>query len=111
LEDSERHAAFAYGEPTDLTLPKFARVSLRTNATVHPCPIRPEKTVRTTIGHEPAIFAEMYCPASGGPFVLTAFVIHAGFADVFFTYTNARGSEADTRSWFRALLGFVSFKV
>jgi hypothetical protein len=38
-------------------------------------------------------------------------VIHAGFADVFFTYTNARGSEADTRSWFRALLGFVSFKV
>ena len=109
LEDPEGHAAFAFGEATDTPLQKFADAFRRTNATVHPCPAEPERTESITIGHERAILDEMYCPKSGGPFVLTAFAIHAGHAHVFFTYTNAAGNEAPTRSWFGSLLEEIAF--
>ena len=109
LEDPQGDAAFAFGEPTHATLRAFAAGLRRTNATVHPCPVRPERTRSITIGHEPAILDEMYCPKAGGPFVLTAFVIHSGIGHVFFTYTNAVGNEAPTRSWFGSLLKEISF--
>jgi hypothetical protein len=109
LEDPEGHAAFAFGESTDTTLQKFAAAFRKTNATVHPCPVKPDRTESITIGHEQAILDEMYCPKSGGPFVLTAFVIHAGDAHVFFTYTNVVGNEAATRAWFGSLLKDISF--
>jgi hypothetical protein len=109
LEDPEGHAAFAFAEATDMTLRRFADAFRRTNATVHPCPVEPDRTGSITIGHERAILDEMYCPTSGGPFVLTAFVIYAGDAHIFFTYTNAAGNEAPTRSWFGSLLREISF--
>jgi len=109
LEDPEGHAAFAFGESTDTTLRRYATAFRRTNATVHPCPVQPDRTGSITIGHERAILDEMYCPRSGGPFVLTAFVIHSGQVHVFFTYTNEAGNEAPTRSWFGSLLREISF--
>jgi hypothetical protein len=69
----------------------------------------PERTGSITVGHERAILDEMHCPKSGGPFVLTAFVLHAGHVDVFFTYTSVAANEASTRSWFESLLKDVSF--
>lgn len=109
LEDPQGDAAFSFGEPTHATLQAFAAGFRRTNATVHPCPVSPARTRSITIGQEPAILDEMYCPKAGGPFVLTAFVIHAGLAHVFFTYTNTAGNEAPTRSWFGSLLKEISF--
>lgn len=111
LEDPEGHAAFAYGEHIEANLDEFVSGLRRTNASVHPCPVKPEKTQPTTIGHEPAILDEMHCPASGGAFVLTAFVIHAHNAYVFFTHTVGPGSEASTRSWFVSLLKDISFNL
>jgi hypothetical protein len=73
------------------------------------CPVEPDRTESISIGHEWAILDEMYCPKGGGPFVLTAFVIHSGQAHVFFTDTNAAGNEAPTRSWFGSLLEEISF--
>jgi hypothetical protein len=109
LEDAEGHAAFAFGEPTDTSLHRFVAAFRRTNATVHPCPIEPDRTEPITIGNERGVLDEMYCPRSGGPFVMTAFVIHAGQAHVFFTYTNVAGTEGPTRFWFGSLLQNIAF--
>jgi hypothetical protein len=111
LEDPQAHTAFAFGERTEASLEKFVTAFRRTNATVHPCPVRPEKTGPITIGNEPAILDQMHClPLSSGPFVLTAFVVHAGRAYVFYTLAVAL-SDAATRSWFMSLLKDISFEV
>jgi hypothetical protein len=111
LKDLEGHAAFAFGERSDATLQRFVTAFRRTNATVHAgCPVRPEKTGPITIGNEPAILDQMHCPPSGGPFVLTAYVVHAGRAYVFATLAVAL-SDAATRLWFVSLLKDVSFEV
>ncbi|MGA9160013.1 MAG: hypothetical protein WB297_04005, partial [Actinomycetota bacterium] len=111
LKDLEAHTAFAFGERTEESLQKFVTAFRRTNATVHAgCPVKPEKTGPITIGNEPAILDQMHCPPSGGPFVLTAYVVHAGRAYVFFTLAVAL-SEAATRSWFSSLLKDISFEV
>jgi hypothetical protein len=111
LKDPEAHTAFAFGERTKASLQELVTAFRRTNATVHPCPVRPEKTGPITIGNEPAILDQMQClPTPGGPFVLTAFVVHAGRAYVFYTLAVAL-SEATTRSWFMSLLKDISFEV
>ena len=105
--------AFGFGMSTEAGLGRFATRFRRANANVHPCPVKPERTDRTTVGSEPAIVDEMHCPAAGGPFVMTAFVVHDGRAYVFFTYTVITGRDAEnfTRSWFASLLEAISFDV
>jgi hypothetical protein len=49
-------------------------------------------------------------PAEDGVFALTAFVIHAGRVQVFFTYEQP-GNEAAMRAWFGSLLENVSLDV
>ena len=104
--DAQR--AFVYGEPTKATLEDSAAASRAANAKVHPCPVNPETTRSVTIDREPAILDQMHCPAKDGVFTLTAFVIHAGRAYVFFTYQQP-GDEAAMRVWFGSLLKAVSF--
>jgi hypothetical protein len=101
------HRVFAYGEPAKTTLKGFVAASRKANAKLRQCRVEPEKTGTTTIGGEPAILDETHC---NGVFALTASVIHAGRADVFFTYDQP-GKEAAMRTWFRSLLKSVSFDV
>jgi hypothetical protein len=111
LKDLEEHTALAFGERTKASLLEFVTAFRRTNATVHAgCPVRPEKTGPITIGNAPAILDQMHCPASSGPFVLTAYVVHAGRVHVFYTLAVAL-SDAATRSWFMSLLKDFSFEV
>jgi hypothetical protein len=109
LTGPDGQRAFAFAEPSDAELEEYAAAFRATNATVHPCPRKPEATRSTTIGGAPAILDEMHCPASSGPFTMIAFVLHNGHANVFFTYSIAPGSEAFTRGWFEPLLGGISF--
>jgi hypothetical protein len=104
----EGQRAFAYGEPTKLALSSLVEALRKTDATIHPCPITPEATSSPTIGGEPAIVDEEHCPAAGGPFVITAYVIHAGRAYIFFTYSIPPGTEDFTRAWFEPLLRLIS---
>lgn len=96
--------AFAYGERTKATLDAYAAASLRTNATIHPCPANPDTTTRLTIGGAPALLVSLNC----GVFALTAFVVRAGRAYVFTMYDDP-GSEAHDRATFEGLLKAVSF--
>jgi hypothetical protein len=111
LVGPEGQRAFAFGTPSDAGLQPFVTRFRKASAKVHPCPVKPERTERTTVGGEPAIVDEMHCPASGGPFVTTAFMLHARHAYVVFTYTVITGPEAEafTRSWFASLLEDISF--
>jgi hypothetical protein len=110
MEGPEGQRAFAFGEPWDATLQEFVTASRAANATAHPCPRKPETTRSTTIGGEPAVLDEMHCPVPGGPFTMTAFVVHDGHVNVFFTYSVAPGSEAFTRAWFEPFLMGISFE-
>jgi hypothetical protein len=79
------------------------------NARVHPCRVQPANTASITVGGEPAILDQEHCAPTGGPFVITAYVIHGGRGYVFFTYSIPTGSEPFTRSWFKSLLSSISF--
>jgi hypothetical protein len=104
----EGQDAFAFAGPTKDTLKKVVANFRVTDSKVHPCPVKPEASRRTTIDGEPAIVDEEHCPAGGGPFVLQAFTTHAGQLYVFFTYDQP-GKEAEMRKWFGSLLQDVSF--
>jgi hypothetical protein len=108
LTGPESQLAFGYAAPTEATLKRFVARFRVTDSKVHPCPVEPETSRRTTISGEPAIVHEKYCPAAGGPFVLQAFTKHAGQMHVFFTYAAA-GNEPAMREWFDSLLQSVSF--
>jgi hypothetical protein len=105
----EGEQAYAYAEATKEDLQQFAARSRAVNATVHPCPAKPQVSTTTTIGGEPAILDQEHCPAPGGPYVITAFVGHGGRAYVFFTYSIPAGTDGFTRQWFVSFLKDVSF--
>jgi hypothetical protein len=108
LSGQELQRAFGFAETTKDTLKKFVAKFRVTDSKVHPCPVEPEASTRTTISGEPAIVFEEHCPAGSGPFVLQAFATHAGQVYVFFTYDQP-GEEAEMRKWFGSLLQAVSF--
>ncbi|HEY7003349.1 MAG TPA: hypothetical protein VH281_03630 [Gaiellaceae bacterium] len=108
LSGPEYQRAFAFGEPTKDALKKFVAKFRVADSKVHPCPVKPEASTRTTIDGEPAIVVEEHCPAGGGPFVLQAFTTHAGQVYVFFTYDQS-AKEAEMREWFGSLLQGVAF--
>lgn len=95
---------FAYGASTTATLAAFAAASRATSATERGCP-KPDTTTRLMIGGAPALLDSGSC---NGVFVLTAYVVRAGRADVFVMYDQP-GSEAADRAGFDALLKAVSF--
>jgi hypothetical protein len=103
-------AALPVLERTGARLHGFVAGLRRINARVHPCAIRPAGSASITIAGEPAILDQEHCAPRGGPFVITAYVIHAGHAYVFFTYSITPGAERFTRSWFIPLLGHISFE-
>jgi hypothetical protein len=100
--------AFGFAKPTKDSLKKFVAKFQVADSKVHPCPVKPEASRRTTISGEPAIVHEEHCPGAGGPFVLQAFATHAGHVYVFFTYAPS-GNEAAMRDSFGSLLQAVSF--
>ena len=108
LSGPELQRAFGFAEPTKDTLKKFVAKFRVADSKVHPCPVKPEASTRTTIAGEPAILFEEHCPAGGGPFVLQALTTPAGQVYVFFTYDQP-GKEAEMRDWFGSLLQAVSF--
>ena len=108
LSGPELQRAFGFSEPTKDTLKKFVAKFRVADSKVHPCPVKPEASTRTTIAGEPAVVFEEHCPAGGGPFVLQALTTHAGQVYVFFTYDQP-GKEAEMRDWFGSLLQAVSF--
>jgi hypothetical protein len=108
LSGPKLQRAFGFAEPTKDTLKKFVAKFRMSDSKVHPCPIKPEASTRTTIAGERAIVFEEHCPAGGGPFVLQALTTHAGQVYVFFTYDQP-GKEAEMREWFGSLRKAVSF--
>jgi hypothetical protein len=108
LSGPELQRAFAFAAPTKDTLKKYVAKFRVADSKVHPCPVKPEASTRTTIAGEQAIVDEEHCPADGGPFVLQAFTTQAGQVYVFFTYDQP-GKEAEMRDWFGSLLQAVSF--
>jgi hypothetical protein len=97
--------AFAYGEPTTTSLDGFADASRLANATVHPCPAKPDSTIRTTVGGSPALIDTLDC----GVFVMTEYVVRGGRTYVFFTYDRL-DREAVIREGFASLLEAISFR-
>ena len=108
LSGPELQRAFGFAEPTKATLKKFVARFRVADSKVHPCPIKPEASRRTTIAGEPAMVFEEHCPASDGPFVLQAVTTHDGQVYIFFTYDQP-GKEGEMREWFGSLLQAVSF--
>jgi hypothetical protein len=100
--------AFGLGEVTTGTLDDFVAAFRATNATVHPCPTAPETTQSTTVGGAPATLDTTHCPA-GGEFVITAYVVKAGRAYIFFMHNGAE-QEAAVRATFGTLLNAVSLE-
>jgi hypothetical protein len=98
----------AYGEETTGTLQKFTATSRKVDATVHPCPVKPETTDAITVGGEPAILDDEHCH---GAYAILAYVVHSGDGYVFFTFSPAKDADTDTvtRGWFTSLLKDVSF--
>ena len=72
LSGPELQRAFGFAEATEDTLKEFVARFRVTDSKVHPCPVKPEASTRTTISGEPAIVFEEHCPAGSGPFVLQA---------------------------------------
>ena len=108
LVNAEGQIAWAYGEPTTDTLQKFTATSRKVDATVHPCPVKPETTDAITVGSEPAILDDEHCH---GAYVIVAYVVHSGHGYFFFTFSPAKDADTDTvtRGWFTSLLKDVSF--
>jgi hypothetical protein len=105
LYTADNRLAFAYGGPTDANLPEFVADSRSTAAAARGCAVKPEATRRVTISGEPGVIDETHC---NGVFALSAFVVHAGRALVFFTFDQP-GHEAQMRSWFGSLVSQVAF--
>ncbi|HXJ65638.1 MAG TPA: hypothetical protein VNN79_17920 [Actinomycetota bacterium] len=101
--------AYAFGEPTSKTLEQFVAHARAVDAKVHPCSSQMPSTTTTTIGGAPAVIHSGYCPPPGGPFVIGAYVVHAGRAYVFLTVSIPPGSGPFTRHWFLGLLREVRF--
>ena len=93
LYTPDNRLVFAYGGPTDASLPEFVADSRSTAAAARDCPVKPEATRRVTISGEPGVVDETHC---NGVFALSAFVVHAGRAVVFFTFDQP-GHEAAMR--------------
>jgi hypothetical protein len=109
LAGPQGERAWAFGERTRAGLQAFVASLRRVNVRLHPCAIEPASSASITVGGEPAILDQEHCAPHGGPFVITAYVIHAGHGYVFFTYSISPGSEHFTRSWFIPFLGHISF--
>jgi hypothetical protein len=105
LFTADNRVAFAYGGPTDASLPAFVADSRSAAAAARGCPVEPEATRRVTISGEPGVIDETHC---NGVFALSAFVVHAGRALVFFTFDQP-GHEAGMRRWFGSLVSQVAF--
>ncbi len=101
--------AYAFGEPTGQTLQQFAAAARAAKAKVHPCSAQMPPATTTTVGGAPAVLQQGHCPPPGGPFVISATVVHAGRAYLFFTLSIPPGSEAFTRHWFLPLLSEIRF--
>ncbi len=108
LFSAKGQTAYAYGEPTTDTLQKFTATSRKVDATVHPCPVKPETTDAISVGSERAILDDEHCH---GAYVILAYVVHSGHGYVFFTFSPAGDADTDTftRGWFTSLLKDVSF--
>jgi hypothetical protein len=109
LRGPQGEQAYAFGEPTTAPLNTFVAHLRTMNARVHPCRVQPANTTSITVDGEPAILDQERCPPTGGPFVVTAYMIHEGRGYAFFTYSIPPGSGPFTRSWFRSLLTYISF--
>ena len=101
--------AWAFGEPTTASLQKFTAASRKVDATVHPCPVKPETTDTISVGGERAILDDEHCPPGNGAYVILAYVVHSGHGYVFFTFSTPPDTETFTRRWFTSLLKDVSF--
>jgi hypothetical protein len=104
LYGPDRQQAYAYAGSTTVTLDEFVAASRAANTAERGCPEVPTATRRITVAGEPAIVDELDC----GVFALSAAVIHAGRAYVFFTF-NQPGKEDEMRAWFGALLQAIAF--
>ena len=101
--------AWAFGEPTTDTLQKFTATLRKVDATVHPCPVKPETTDAISVGGERAILDDEHCPPGNGAYVIMAYVVHSGHGYVFFTFSTPPPTDTFTRRWFTSLLKDVSF--
>jgi hypothetical protein len=109
LHGPEGEQAYAFGEPTSQTLRQFVASARAANAKAHPCTKEVPSSTTTTVGGAPAVLDQGHCPPPGGPFVMTAYVVHGGRAYVFFTYSIPPGSEHFTRHWFVQVRSEISF--
>ncbi len=109
LVSAKGQIAWAYGEPTTDTLQKFTASSRKVDATVHPCPVKPETTDAISVGSERAILDDEHCPPGNGAYVILAYVVHSGHGYVFFTFSTPPDTDSFTRRWFTSLLKDVSF--
>jgi hypothetical protein len=100
--------AFGVGQATTAELDAFTDAFRATDATVHPCPVKPEASSKTTVGGATARIDEAHCPDSSGVFVQIGTVVRAGRAYVFVTYDQP-GSEAADRAAFQSLLKGIYF--
>ena len=107
LVGAKGQIAWAYGEPTTDTLEKFTATLRKVDATVHPCPVKPETTDTISVGGERAILDDEHCPPGNGAYVILAYVVHSGHGYVFFTFSTL--GDTFTRHWFTSLLKDVSF--
>jgi len=109
LVSAKGQIAWAYGEPTTDTLQKFTATLRKVDATVHPCPVKPETTDTISVGGERAILDDEHCPPGNGAYVILAYVVNSGHGYVFFTFSTPPDTETFTRRWFTSLLKDVSF--
>jgi hypothetical protein len=102
--------AYVLATPTTMTVDEWAaasRAAAHAN-TAYPCPAGPSATAPTTVGGEPAILDEIYCPDATGDFALTAYLVHSGHAYDVLTFDEP-GHEAAMRTWFGELLNTIAF--
>jgi hypothetical protein len=105
LYAGDNQNVYAYGGPASASLDEFVSKSRSTAATLRGCAAKPEASSAITISDEPAVVDETHC---NGVFALSAYVVHAGRAYVFFTFDRP-GHEATMRAWFGSLMRHVSF--
>jgi hypothetical protein len=104
LYADDNQNVYAYGGVTKASLDKFVSTSRSTGADLRGCRVKPEATTPITISGEAAVLDETHC---NGVFALTAYLVSAGRAYVFFTFDRP-GHEAATRRWFASLMRNVS---
>jgi hypothetical protein len=109
LDGPEGVEAYAFGEPTSETLKRFVADALAANAKVHPCSAQMPPPTAAAVAGAPAALQQGHCPPPGGIFVISAMLVHAGRAYVFFTESIPAGTEPFTRNWFLAMLRLIRF--